>query len=90
MPEDTRSTMVGALSIQEFCRWSGIGRTNVYEQIARGELRARKLGRRTLIPLDEAERWLAHLPCTTARAQIATQALQSVRGIKQEGAILNA
>jgi excisionase family DNA binding protein len=51
-----------AFSITEFCRRYGIGRTNVYEQIAAGRLRAVKAGRRTLITLEAAEAWLAALP----------------------------
>ena len=51
-----------AFSINEFCRRYGIGRTNAYEEIAAGRLRAVKVGRRTLITLEAAEAWLAALP----------------------------
>jgi excisionase family DNA binding protein len=40
----------------------GIGRANLYKEIAAGRLRVRKLGRRTLIERSEQERWLAALP----------------------------
>ena len=52
----------GALSIETFCRWASIGRTVAYREIAEGRLQVRKLGRRTLIPVAEAERWLNALP----------------------------
>jgi excisionase family DNA binding protein len=51
-----------AFSIPEFCRRYGIGRTNAYQEIAAGRLRALKVGRRTLITQDAAESWLAALP----------------------------
>jgi excisionase family DNA binding protein len=51
-----------AFSISEFCVRYGIGRTNAYQEIATGRLRAVKVGRRTLITHDAAEAWLAALP----------------------------
>jgi excisionase family DNA binding protein len=51
-----------AFPIREFCRRYGIGRTNAYQEIAAGRLRAVKVGRRTLITHDAAEAWLAALP----------------------------
>lgn len=52
----------GAFSVNDFCQWVGIGRTAVYAEIGSGRLMAKKLGRRTIIPKSEAERWLAALP----------------------------
>lgn len=52
----------GAMSVKEFCVWASIGRTAAYEEIARGRLCARKAGRRTLITINEAQRWLNSLP----------------------------
>jgi excisionase family DNA binding protein len=51
-----------AFSIPEFCRRYGIGRTNAYQEITAGRLRAVKVGRRTLITQVAAEAWLASLP----------------------------
>jgi excisionase family DNA binding protein len=51
-----------AFSIREFCRQYSIGRTNAYQEIATGRLRAVKIGRRTRITHDDAEAWLAALP----------------------------
>jgi excisionase family DNA binding protein len=51
-----------AFPISEFCRRYGICRTKAYDEIAAGRLRAVKAGRRTLIPQDAAESWLAALP----------------------------
>src|SRR5467141_3188222 len=51
-----------ARSIDQFCRCFGVGRTTAYEQIKLGRLRARKVGKRTIITDDDAEEWLRNLP----------------------------
>lgn len=58
------------LSVNDFCRLYGIGRTKTYELIARGELRARRVGNRTLIPFDDAEAWAAKLPTIIPKAGV--------------------
>lgn len=55
-----------ALSIEQFCARYSIGRTKTYAEIAAGRLRAGKVGRRTLIPVDSAEAWLAALASVTS------------------------
>jgi len=52
----------GQLSISEFCCWSGLCKTKVYELIKQGHLHPRKCGRRTLLTMDEALRWRDALP----------------------------
>lgn len=51
-----------AMSVKDFCHWAGIGRTTAYEQIAMGRLPVRKVGRRSIILLADARRWLDALP----------------------------
>ena len=51
-----------ALTILEACEVAGIGRTTLYAAIARGELAARKRGRRTLVPVDDLRKWINSLP----------------------------
>jgi excisionase family DNA binding protein len=51
-----------AFSIDGFGKCFGIGRTKIYAEIRAGRLRAKKVGRRTLISRDEAHRWWAQLP----------------------------
>lgn len=51
-----------AISIKVFCSTYGIGRTLTYREIAAGRLPVRKLGRRTLILIEDAERWANALP----------------------------
>ena len=50
-----------AYSMRQFEEETGLGHTKVCELIAEGELHAVKVGRRTLILGDEADRWLASL-----------------------------
>lgn len=50
-----------AMSISDFSKLFSIGRTKVYEEIRTGRLKAKKHGRRTLILMDEAQRWLRSL-----------------------------
>ena len=53
LPDTTRVNW----SVDDFCRAYGIGRTLVYEEIKRGELKIIKVGNRTLIPDSEARAW---------------------------------
>jgi excisionase family DNA binding protein len=50
-----------AFPIAAFCNRYGIGRSKAYEEIKSGRLVALKVGRRTLISTDDAERWLSSL-----------------------------
>ena len=51
-----------ALSISEVCSACAIGRTKVYAAITEGRLKARKLGKRTLVLRDDLRDFLASLP----------------------------
>jgi excisionase family DNA binding protein len=57
-----RSMKQRAMSVADFCGRYGIGRTTVYEEIKQKRLRARKVGKRTIIIEDDAEAWLRRLP----------------------------
>ena len=63
--------MQTALSIEQALAATGLGRTKLYEAINSGKLRARKLGKRTLILQSELELFLAGLeeyrPVTTLK-----------------------
>jgi hypothetical protein len=52
----------GAMSVDAFARWAGIGRTTAWNEIRLGRLRAVKVSARTLITLENAQTWLSSLP----------------------------
>lgn len=51
-----------AHTIDGACEAAGIGRSTLYLAIKNGDLRARKLGSRTLIMDEDLRAWLAALP----------------------------
>jgi hypothetical protein len=58
--------------ITDWCAISGMGRSSVYEALGRGDLRAIKLGVRTLIDVEAGLAWLASMPTakiTTGRSR---------------------
>lgn len=57
-----------ALTIEEFARSTGLGRTTIYQEIKNGRLVPVKVGKRTLVPADEARRWLGRLAATSDAA----------------------
>jgi excisionase family DNA binding protein len=58
-----------ALKISEACDASRCGRTTLYEAIKRGELRAVKRGKSTLILEADLRRWLESLPAINANRE---------------------
>ena len=50
-----------AVSIREFTAMTGLGRTSTYREIREGRLKVRKVGRRTLIPMEEVTAWMNEL-----------------------------
>jgi len=60
--ERKRRARQRAFSIGEFSQAYGVGRTKIYEEIKSGRLRARKVGKRTVIIDDDAEAWFSRLP----------------------------
>lgn len=57
-----------AISIPEAVRASGMSRTSIYEALKRGDISARKAGRRTLISFADLQAYLAALPSYQAGA----------------------
>lgn len=58
-----------AHTIDGATRSSKCGRTKVYDEIRKGRLRARKIGRRTIILDADLKDWLASLPTREAMAK---------------------
>lgn len=49
----------GAMSVKDACKFTGVGRSEMYEAVARGELEALYHGRKPLIPKRVLVAWLA-------------------------------
>lgn len=49
-------------TLPEAILFSGMSRTSIYEALKRGDLTARKAGRRTLLSFRDLEAYLAGLP----------------------------
>jgi hypothetical protein len=68
IPSDGAPHLTGiprkAYSVEEFAWSHGLSRTSVYELFKARQLQPVKVGKRTLIPIIEAERWLASLANT--------------------------
>lgn len=46
------------LTVQEAAEYFGLNRQTIYKLIHKAEILALKVGKRFLIPFDEADRWL--------------------------------
>lgn len=47
-----------AYTIPELCAATGISRAMVYKEIRAERLKVKKIGARTLVPIDEAKAWI--------------------------------
>jgi hypothetical protein len=55
-------------TIPGWCEYSQMSRTSTYNAVGRGELKAVKLGNRTLIDAEVGDDYLDHLPAAEIRA----------------------
>ena len=51
-----------AYSVNELADAAGCGRDKIYDAIRNGQLRAHKWGARTIVPAEEARRFIDNLP----------------------------
>jgi excisionase family DNA binding protein len=68
-----------AYAVREFCARYGICRQTFYDEIKRGRIRARKLGKKTIILKSDAEAWAASLPelRTICHEQVAVRSTEA-------------
>lgn len=59
---DSDSHVPATMKVEAFLHWAGISRFLFYQEVKRGRIRPKKCGGRTVIPVQEAERWLQELP----------------------------
>jgi excisionase family DNA binding protein len=57
--EDTIMIEPLAIPIAEAARLSGVGRSTLYNEISNGNLEAHKVGRRTIVTMENLRSWLA-------------------------------
>jgi excisionase family DNA binding protein len=51
-----------AMSVEQAAKAAGVGRTLLFEEIRKGRITARKVGRRTIITTEALDAWLKSLP----------------------------
>jgi excisionase family DNA binding protein len=61
MHPEVRSVEPEAISVDETCRITGLGRSKIYELISDGTLPSVKVGKRRLVRLSTARRLIAGL-----------------------------
>jgi excisionase family DNA binding protein len=84
---DEKLTHKFALSVADASQLSSVGRSQIYEAIASGELRAVKRGRSTLILPADLRAWIENLPAFSAETKssqsaAATQARKKSKEIE--------
>ncbi len=52
----------GALTVDEFCGWASIGRNKFYQEVKAGRIVLSKIGRKSVVTMANATRWLDSLP----------------------------
>lgn len=65
--DDFRSR--GLMSVKEFMNWADMSRWKFYDLAKKKKLRPRKVDGRTVVPIEEAERWLRDLPEYEAKGE---------------------
>lgn len=52
----------GAMSVDEFCAWASIARSKFYREVGAGRIKLRKIGRKSIVTMTDAQNWLNALP----------------------------
>ena len=54
--------------VPQWCALSGMGRSSTYNALGRGDLKAIKVGSRTLVDVEAGLAWLRSMPAAQIRA----------------------
>jgi excisionase family DNA binding protein len=65
--ETVDSFRAAAFTINEAAKVAGVGRSTLYAELASGRLKAKKLGRRTIVPEHALAEWMSSLPAYRER-----------------------
>ena len=52
----------GAMTVLEFLSWARISRSTFYKEVSEGRIPLKKVGKRSLVLVRDAEAWLESLP----------------------------
>ena len=55
----------GAMTVLEFLSWARISRSTFYKEVSEGRIPLKKVGKRSLVLVRDAEAWLEGLPTTS-------------------------
>jgi hypothetical protein len=50
------------MTVDQFCHWANLGRSKFYREVSDGRIRLRKIGRKSVVTVGDAEAWLDALP----------------------------
>jgi hypothetical protein len=56
----TNEVSDGAMTLNEFFKWAGIGHTKTYAEAKNGRLKLTKIGGRTVVLRADARSWLSY------------------------------
>jgi hypothetical protein len=49
------------MELPEFCAWARVSRTTAFLEIKAGRLKVARIGRKPIVPVENAKSWLAAL-----------------------------
>ena len=58
---DMTANTRGAMTVREFLEWSRISRSTFYKEVKEGRIPLKKVGKRSLVLMSDAEAWLEGL-----------------------------
>lgn len=65
---ETHRQHAQAYQLAGFCRAYGVSRSKAHLEIKAGRLKARKMGTRVIITVEDADAWLSGLPTVSPKA----------------------